>query len=345
MALPDIIFRATHKNVRGKAGTAPYIFEFSDRFSVFDWGDMPDDLHGKAVATTFINWFFFDLLGRPESWQDAAPFGALAGHPLREKLALNGLAHHMIGLAGGDLKPLSLDREILSPSKHMLTRAINPFGMESKVAGDAEMLPFDVRFLFVDDAPQPSIQYLSCSDKSRLTADAAAKLGKLSTDDMATLETLAALTALRLRSVLKGVGVRLAAGKLSFAYGETPMGRQFILADSIGPDELDLQIDGLRLSQDFLCNSYRATSWLSAVEKAKALAAEREEADWKRICTEELKAHPPLLSPITKEKAVMIYKGLARALCEKNHGKTIFADAWDMPRLTAALMPRQKAVA
>ena len=345
MALPDIIFRATHKNVRGKPGIVPYIFEFSDRYSVFDWGDMPDDLHGKAISTAFINWFFFDHVSRPESWQDAAVFGALANHPLREKLALSGMAHHMLGLAGGDLKPLSLDREILSPSKHMLTRAINPFGMESKIAGDADMLPFDIRFVFVDDAPQPGIQFFSCADKSRLTPEAAGKLGSLGVDDMATLETLAMLTALRLRATLNGVGVRLVGGKLSFALGETPFGRQFILADTLGPDELQLMHGPIRLSQDILCNSYRGTSWLSAVEKAKALATEREEGDWKRICLEELKAQPPLLSPITKEKAVMIYKSLARALCEKNHGKTIFADAWDMQKMVTALEPRQKAVA
>jgi len=38
------------KNILGVEGASPYLFHFSDRFSVFDWGSMPDELDEKGTA-------------------------------------------------------------------------------------------------------------------------------------------------------------------------------------------------------------------------------------------------------------------------------------------------------
>lgn len=347
MALPDILYRGETKNLRGKPGEGPYIIEFSDRYSVFGWGEMPDALQGKAEGLAFLAWFFFDHLGKPESWQDNAIFTGINGGARLQRLAAEGLSHHMIGLAGGDLRPLSLDREILSPSKQLLVKPLSypDDAVRDDQAAD-RVLPFTANFTF--DGDKLAVAYADLEDGDILSHASAIAKGKLSAAELDELELLAKLVALRLRATCKQVGADLAEGRLHFAVmgaaGAAP--RDFMLVDSLGPDELRMYIGATELSQDVLRQAYYGSNWIAAVSKAKAMAEERGERDWKRICQEELKAHPPLLSPIVKEKATMVYKSLAREFCQRHYGKPVFSGAWEMARMVASIAPRpQKASA
>lgn len=347
MALPDILCRTPTRNVRGKPGQSPYILEFSDRYSVYEWGEMPEDIQGKATGLAFLAWFFFDHLGRAESWQDASLFPATVDQAELARLRANGMPHHMIDLAGGDLRPLLLDREVLSPSKLLLVKPLAYPNAEDPKAtvGEARVLPVQIRFEFTRGHAMPGVTILAECETSCIvkTVEEAANKCRLSPAEMTRMAKLGELVALRLRATLSDIGIDLTSGKLTFAVTGSATSLEFMLADSLGPDTLTLECDGVRISQDVLCQGYRGTNWLLAVEKAKSMAAERGERDWKRICTEELKSHPPLLSPIVKEKAAMVYQGLARALCERYHGKSIFKQAWDIPRLAKNLKPREAA--
>ena len=57
------------KNILGVEGEAPYLFHFSDRFSVFDWGSMPDELETKGTALAVMADFFFRQMQGAETWQ------------------------------------------------------------------------------------------------------------------------------------------------------------------------------------------------------------------------------------------------------------------------------------
>lgn len=349
MALPDILYRGTAMNLRGKPGVGPYILEFSDRYCAFEWGEMPDILQGKAIGAAFLAWFFFDHLGKPENWQDSALFASMGNSSQLERLAREGLAHHMIGLAGGDLRPLSLEREILVPSKMLLVKPLVYPGDDVRDEQAADrVLPFTVQFTFDGSSSnKASVAYVATEDRSGvLSGPAAMTKGRLSVAELEDLEHLTQLIALRLRATCKQVGAELASGTLRFAVtgaaGSVP--RSFMLVDALGPDHLRMYVGATALSQDVLSDSYRSSHWLVAIDKAKALAAERGERDWKRICIEEFKAQPPLLSPIVKEKAVMIYQSLARDFSQRHYGKAVFPKAWDMQRLVASLTPRAQSV-
>lgn len=347
MALPDIICRTPTRSVRGKPGQPPYILEFTDRYSVYEWGEMPEDIQGKAAGLAFLGWFFFDHLGQADVWQDTAIFPAAVDQKELARLREKGLAHHMVGLAGGDLKPLSLDREILAPSKLLLVKPLAyPQADDPKATlGDNRVLPLQVRFEFIRGDAMPGVTILAEDNAACVvkTVEQAAEKARLTSSDMIRMAKLGELVALRLRKTLADIGLTLTSGRLTFAVTGPADAVTFILADSLGPDTLTIECNGVRISQDVLCQGYRGTNWLAAVEKAKILAAERGDRDWKRICTEELKAQPPLLSPLVKEKAAMVYKGLARALCQQYLGKEIFPMAWDITRLAQSLKPRDAA--
>ena len=69
MSLPALLLEGSVKNIRGTKGVTPYIFEYSDRYSVFDWGAMPNQLEGKGKSLAFMAWMFFDLMGDAKRWE------------------------------------------------------------------------------------------------------------------------------------------------------------------------------------------------------------------------------------------------------------------------------------
>ncbi|NBQ52140.1 MAG: hypothetical protein EBU49_00960, partial [Proteobacteria bacterium] len=49
-----LIYRGSVKDVLGGGDRDRLIFEYSDRYSVFDWGPMPDEISGKGEALATI---------------------------------------------------------------------------------------------------------------------------------------------------------------------------------------------------------------------------------------------------------------------------------------------------
>lgn len=68
--LPPLLYRGSVKNVRGEVSADSLLFEFSDRYSVFDWGEMPDQLDGKGTALAIMGKSFFEYLENPLYWKN-----------------------------------------------------------------------------------------------------------------------------------------------------------------------------------------------------------------------------------------------------------------------------------
>lgn len=130
--LPPIIHEGSVKNIRGAKDVSPYIFEFSDRYSIFDWGQMPDLLNGKGAALAFMGWFFFDYLGKPATWLDwKAPAGMEDDAQLKA-LRKGGLKHHSIGLVDHGGQKIPLEREFISPTRCLAVEPVSVIEPDSK---------------------------------------------------------------------------------------------------------------------------------------------------------------------------------------------------------------------
>ena len=44
-------------------------FQFTDAYSVFDWGRMPDDIENKGKSLALMGDYFFQYFAKPEVWQ------------------------------------------------------------------------------------------------------------------------------------------------------------------------------------------------------------------------------------------------------------------------------------
>ncbi len=91
-------------------------FHFTDDYSVFDWGKMPDTIANKGSALTFIGAFFFETLAKAETWKsikqspafkriDADWLSERFSHDAYRILETGGLANHYVRLVqGGESK-------------------------------------------------------------------------------------------------------------------------------------------------------------------------------------------------------------------------------------------------
>lgn len=110
--LPPLIYRGSVKNIRGEVsaenGSDVLLFEYSDRFSVFDWGEMPDQLTDKGRALSVMGKYFFRYLENPKHWSDlferseiinrfnSQYLAELKTSDLYKKWCEQGLSHHAL---------------------------------------------------------------------------------------------------------------------------------------------------------------------------------------------------------------------------------------------------------
>jgi phosphoribosylaminoimidazole-succinocarboxamide synthase len=379
MNLPEILYQGSVKNVRGVKGQSPYIFEFSDRYSIFDWGQMPDQLNGKGESLAFMGNFFFDFLGKPENWKNWKAPAQFEKTNLLQTLRDHGALHHGIGLLGNNPRCLAVKPvQVIEPQSHNEGGKLQWDYTAYKQKPENTLVPLEVIFRFGvpegssllkrtsdskycqtiglktppksgDQFDIPVVEYstkLETSDRY-IGYDEAQTIAGLSTEEFEELSALTKLLALRLKDCFAGIGLELWDGKFEFGFtAKDKTGkRRFMLVDSIGPDELRLTRDGVHLSKEALRGYYRDTPWYAGLEKAKELAQQRGSKEWKKICTDELKLLPLPLSKAAKEQAEMLYKGIVKALSQKYGVQTVYPEAWSLDDVVKGFQLQKKEVA
>jgi phosphoribosylaminoimidazole-succinocarboxamide synthase len=110
MTLP-LLYQGSVKDVRGPLGDGAVVFDYTDAYSVFDWGKMPDPLKHKGESLAIIAADWFEKLEQPETWKEFSKsptalalrkgnrFGS-AFNELGEQLQQDGLRTHYLGVVG-----------------------------------------------------------------------------------------------------------------------------------------------------------------------------------------------------------------------------------------------------
>lgn len=335
MPLPPVIYVGSVKDVRGIEGVSPYVFEYSDRYSIFDWGQMPDLLRNKGASLAWLAAFFFDYLAK------------------------QGIQHHMVG-KGDEPRLLLVNAvKVLKPSSKTENGKLTWDYSAYKKRPTNALVPLEVIFRFGvpegssllkrrpdlkagDKFATPLVEISTkLENKDRYISDAEAQeIAGMNDAEFKALRDLTALAATKLHECFAGIGIELWDGKFEFAFTEEKSGaRGLMLVDSIGPDELRLTIGGIHLSKELLRAHYKSSSWLAALEKAKTEADAKGIKEWKKLCAEQ----PQPLPADVREKAEMLYTSLCKALSEKYLGKSAFPEAWALDKTVEALKQIKKA--
>lgn len=300
-------------------------FEYSDDYSVFDWGKMPDPITGKGELLAKLGEWFFMALESRANWEQAGLINDPAVQPWLP------IRHHFIERKGSRLKVLRVDVPEIKPLKvggsliydydyGRTPRQLIPlevifrFGVPagSSLLERKDWYPFDI--FEGAEFDQPLIEFstkLESKDRM-LSYQEAALILKGRGDSLAELHGKTHAVALLLKQLFHQRGLKLWDGKLEWAFADG----EVILVDSIGPDELRVGSGQAVFSKQFLRDFYLGSDWEKALRQGKHLAKERGSAAWKQIVEQELKAAPPPLAPPYLEAAKALYQDFHQIMVE-----------------------------
>ena len=323
MTLPPVLNVGSVKHVRGHSGHTPWYFEFTDNYSVFDWGVMPDPLHEKGIAQAQFGRLIFEYLEKEKGIKST-----FMGMEKEHIMKINPMKIHSPLLKDGIFDYSFYNTR---PSNTMIPlEIIFRFGTPP---GSSLLKSPSYKSLGLKSHPRPwerfprvLIQFTSKREPADrlLEMDEAGLISGMSAREFGDLQSLAIKTANALRDLFSSCSLELWDGKFEFAFGDE---REILLADSIGPDELRLTYDRHQISKESVREYYAHSEWYRSLLQAKKTKS----LNWKKI------GDPPHLPESKKEMFSMIYKSLTNTLALKLENKIIFEKTWNLRELKANL--------
>jgi phosphoribosylaminoimidazole-succinocarboxamide synthase len=295
-------------------------FFFSDRYSVFDWGKMPDDIQNKGAALCIISAY------------------------LLEKLEERGIKTHYLGVVEDDVAKKLVEIETIpSCMEASLVRVIKPEVQNgcydySCYNHDKTNLLIPLEVIYRNYLPDGSSVFKRLRDRQLTVEDMGLtidpvpgqKLDPAMIDFSTKLETIDRYInceeaknisklkeeefceILRITRVINRliteeagrIGLVNEDGKVEFGFDPQ---RRLILVDVLGtPDECRFTFDGLPVSKEIARIFYRKTTWFQDVEKAKKASS----VLWKEMVT----TPPPPLPSRLCELISMLYQAVANEM-------------------------------
>ncbi len=258
-------------------------FVFSDRYSVFDYGRMPDEIEGKGASLCLISAFFF------------------------EKLEEEGIETHYVGLVeDGKIKRFDEVEEPTNVMEVKLVRVLKPekrndyydysiFKREranflipleiiyrnalpegSSVFRRLERGEVTLEQLGLDHYPKPNERLekpildvsTKLEDKDRyISWDEAKEISGLSDEEIEEIKELTLKIDEIITKEVGKVGISNDDGKIEFAFDDK---RRLMVVDAVGtPDECRFSFEGIQISKEILRKWYRKTEWYKKLEEVK----------------------------------------------------------------------------
>jgi phosphoribosylaminoimidazole-succinocarboxamide synthase len=329
------------KPTRDRMGVGRFIF--SDRYSVFDWGKMPDLIEGKGQALCMTGAYCF------------------------ERLEERGVRTHYRGLVDQNGRVVRFD-ELKEPSNVMEINLVNVYRpktvvKEGKLVYDYSvytsslrncLIPLEIIYrnglpegssvfkrleqglvtakeLGLDHYPKAGERLAKpifdvstkLEDKDRyVTWEEAKGLAGLAYGEVVEVQSLLLKVDNMINELADRAGLVNEDGKIELAFDPE---RRLMVVDVVGTlDECRFSYDRLHVSKEIARQFYRKTSWFMHVEEAKRKAEKEGIEDWKKL----VKTQPPRLE-ITLETIISkLYMTTANELT----GRRMF-DAPDLPEI------------
>ncbi len=268
-------------------------FIFTDAYSVFDWGQMPDDIPNKGAALCLMGGANFEALENA------------------------GIPTHYLGVGSSATRTTDIDEPVTEMMIELtqtpqLPYADGEYDYEAfhEVAGGNYLIPLEI--VFRNEVPVGSslrrrtapedhdLEFSAWPDVAVTLAEPIVEFSTkfeetdryLSTeeaDELAGAADLTELTALA-KAVNQVITERAAAvgldhldGKIECLYHDG----EIKVADVVGTfDENRFAYDGQQLSKEIVRQYYKAAdpAWVNAVAAAKTEAADRGVAEWRSLC-------------------------------------------------------------
>lgn len=270
------------------------VFNFSDRYSVFDWGEMPDTIPDKGAATAILGAYFFEKLGK-----------------LGIKTHYKGLLENNISKNLDDLSRPSkfMTIDLVNVHQPIINNGIYDYSVYKQLT-DNFLIPLEIIYrntlpagssvfkrlakgeikftdLGLSSEPQPDtklqVPFIDFSTKLEITDRYISELEaqKISDLDNYEIDTLKEIT-FEINNIISSEYSKINAinldGKIETAFNTK---REIMLVDVLGTlDECRFELNGLHLSKEVARIYYRGSDWYNETERAK----EKDRQNWKKEC-------------------------------------------------------------
>jgi phosphoribosylaminoimidazole-succinocarboxamide synthase len=324
-------------------------FHFSDRYSVFDWGAMPDHIDGKGAALCIMGAYCF------------------------ERLEEKGIRTHYRGLVEADGRVVRFD-ELKQPSNVMEISLVNVYKPKAHAQNNTLMYDYSVytpelrnfliplEIIYRNGLPEGSsvfkrleaglvtLKALGLNHYpragERLTKpifDVSTKLEEsdryvswkeaqqiagLTGNELEEVKCLLLMVDETITEIAAKAGLVNEDGKIELAFEPQ---RKLIVVDVVGTlDECRFTYKGLHISKEIARIYYRQTEWFRNVEEAKKKAKEQGVKDWKGL----VKRETPKLDPKLKTTISQMYMAAANEMTERK--------MFDVPNLAEIVKEYEK---
>lgn len=241
-----------------------YIFRFSNRYSVFDWGEMPDLLTGKGEAlATFTKTIY-------KKFSDIG----IRHHLIEQECARNEIVVRPFEVVR-DGSSLAEKENYFIPLEVIFRMGYaKGSSLKKKMKSDSDWLAagFTRSYQELEMFEEPMVEFTTKLERfdRPLTPAEAKTLSGLNDNEWTALIEITKTIANTLKKIFSDSGIVLWDGKIELAAGKRLDGnREIILVDSIGPDELRLTRDNVQLSKEVIRQYYRQSRWYMELENVK----------------------------------------------------------------------------
>ena len=301
------------------------VFEFSDRYSVFDWGEMPNKIPGKGKALAVMGAYNFEFLQK--NGIKTHYNGLMKNNEVKKVSELEKPSNKMtVDLAYKpkveyrkgeyEYEDLKDKNNFLIPLEVIFRNTI-PLGSSFRRRNSPKEVGMDQNEwpdekVKVED---PIIEFSTkLEEKDRyLDPEEAIKISNLSENEFEDLKLKAKKINEIITEKAEENGFNHEDGKVEFIYSDG----EVILADVVGTfDENRFSYSGQQISKEFLRKWYKEnnSAWYEEINRAKKEAKDKGTDDWKSLCRMNPK---PLDSEILKI-AELLYKSGANKWTENN---------------------------
>lgn len=333
-----LLYEGSVKNVYlSDSDPQTLVFDFTDDYSVFDWGKMPDSIPGKGAALASLSSYFFKRLRDAQEWSrffernPALIEKASKVHQnIAKQLMALGLKTHFKSRVNET--QITVDRVHVSPPTSKILANGTEF-FEYRMGSfdrSGELIPLEVvfRHALTDHSsaltryPEKNLKagqifetpFLECFTKLEptdrfLALSEAPVVGRISVARFENMLIHTHFISLILKSWFSKKNIQLIDGKLEWAIARQG---ELMLVDSIGPDELRLEQNGVLMSKESLRTFYRETSWYEEIVQAKIDALASGQTDWKK----KVKSSPPKIPEYLLKSVSEMYQKLADLMME-----------------------------
>ena len=289
-------FRVSEPPTRDALGRGRFVF--TDDYSVFDWGQMPDTIPRKGASLCTMGAYNFELLD--------------TNHIPTHYEGVVNAAGDVVDLAEVETPPVEMAIELTQVPDLPFADGAYDYDTYHDAAGDNYLVPLEVVFRntvpvgsslrsrgspaeygldvaeWPDegvDLPEPVVEFSTKYEEGDRYLDRAEAAEIAGAADLHRIEELALAVNHIITTQADDAGFEHQDGKIEVLYHEGTIK----VADVVGTfDENRFSYDGQQVSKEVVRQYYKRTqpSWPAAVKAAKQTARAEKVEDWKQFCDE-----------------------------------------------------------